>query len=360
MPADRQRKGSLTPPSSPLKPKGGSPIRRSPRGLGASQGDPHYTAIQYARKLQEETDHQCAFLLPELAIPMLERMDFPALISFAMTGSAATALVQEVVMKLIKSVLFLFVKTDEFDTFMELLQSAGGVVAGRAGRRLIQKGSTAHQEAIKHGYDKPEGELQVIVPNGNSEAFIHGLEQLGYKYALPDKANCLFDLRTIHQSKTLTKKDRSGPVSSFTRRMVTEVVLTVVVTTDMNMISWDKVYSWFPGAVYKNEAIPTDVRSRCHSDSMRSMRNEWVDVVGDNRSWKAPCGLECPGVDRCTADDDGIGIFQWRGKGGPAGVEFADRKTDPLLHTDCLLVRVNSRCNNLHCNNWTEPTYFRF
>jgi hypothetical protein len=77
----------------------------------------------------------------------------------------------------------------------------------------------------------------------------------------------------------------------------------------MNATGEDFVYSAFPKAVFRNEAVHSDTHRFLHGESCKPRVLNGVTVLPSNEHWGGPCGLGCPGVDRDIRHDPGVGIF---------------------------------------------------
>jgi hypothetical protein len=146
---------------------------------------------------------------------------------------------------------------------------------------------------------------------------------------------------------------------------VPHTLLTSVWTGQMNAISPDAVYSFYPRLVQEN----ISVRSDLYSDWEEPTRSDdvyppWtnnqhsqntVRLFTSTKNMDQDCGVCCPALNRKTTGDGGVSIAAWR-KTAPVARAFHS-DNDLWISGKVVLWRVTEHCHNPHCANWTPESY---
>ncbi|KAH6871012.1 hypothetical protein BKA70DRAFT_1356865 [Coprinopsis sp. MPI-PUGE-AT-0042] len=337
-------------------------VRRSPRQLAAKESDPYAGRVLFQRKIQEDTPLQRMFLCEDLAQPYLARLDWPTLMAVGIFSRPSTMLVQEEVRRRIRHLLDPFLTTLEFNPFMSALGKSKGLLVGPIARILLQQNSAAEIASRQLKGAKSPYKLHVLVPRGEAPAFMEALRQ--FKYAVTEDKGEHERIRSVPAVEStvfvaIAKSDtqvKSTIVVHECERRPLETLLNGRLTSDMNAIGEQRIYSVFPQAVYRNEGIHSDAHRFFHGASRKPGVLDGVSVMPSNQHMPSPCGLECPGVERVIPKDKGVGMFHW---GREERLAYATREEDEVLQADYLVLRFLSRCHNVHCEHWTPGSTSR-
>ncbi|EAU80831.2 hypothetical protein CC1G_04941 [Coprinopsis cinerea okayama7 len=334
--------GSIPRPH-PMFPNG---VRRSARLVNAVNESRRH------RQLRAET-LQKIYSQQTFMGPILHKMNFETLMSFAATSRLATAMVQGEIKARLQRRLEKFIHRKDFARFMEELERHEGAIVGSTAYSLFAYGipwsdSFYRRHMVPYNEVQPR-DLNVVVPGEQAVPFIKALEGFGYRVRGTDIPREPYFGWAMLMATMVHSESRAEITVTYSRSNVTAVVLSSTNTYQMNMITASRLYCWWPELAYRNEGFQVDNRNR---RMMPWNQNPMVDVFVNNSHWLNPCGMKCLAISRVTANDHRIGVFHYKGTGWTDDVVIADRDLDPLLQDRALCLRVRAECRNFYCSGW--------
>ncbi|KAF6763372.1 hypothetical protein DFP72DRAFT_1060535 [Ephemerocybe angulata] len=294
--------------------------------------------------------HQ-VFRTPELLENILIRADWQSVMSISRSSFYGRTVAQLAVCCRILEVILPFVgnKMEKAKKFLDMMDRVGAGIIGSVARRLLAINSAWMDEAISAGITRFVScrDLNLVVPPGRLELAVGWLGSLGYN-------TVRISPPSLPYSDSVTQIARMGrkiggillfATISEARNGIAHVVASSLITTQANIITSSRVYSFYPNSIATQLALRTEFP---HLKAIRKLCSPYV-LTYNNEHWKR-CGNLCPVAQRNTVGDKGIASFVFDSSRVVPVTRFEG--TDYLLAEHVILWRFSLKCRNRACENY--------
>ncbi|KAJ2919809.1 hypothetical protein MD484_g571, partial [Candolleomyces efflorescens] len=238
-----------------------------------------------------------------------------------------------------------FVSRTIASDFFRELESCQGLITGSVVRHVLRSGL--------HEAPYPPFDLNIIVPKGVGNSLRVLLRDNGYidydRDPPRDLALSIVKVELFEKWHEGLRKRLYITIAT-ARKSTLHALVSSRSTADMNAISGDTVYSFYPRTTLQGEGL--EVMGRLAKEPGGRQTGKDVVLSTRNDHWTRSCGVYCPMMHRKTYQDQGVARYRWSylTDGVRAPAPSRPESLDDLFNRDPIEWQVNPVCHNPKCS----------
>ncbi|KAJ2913797.1 hypothetical protein MD484_g6604, partial [Candolleomyces efflorescens] len=206
-----------------------------------------------------------------------------------------------------------FVPADNVLELFEVIGGSDGLICGSVARRVLLPYWPVEDDGQPLKATPCPNDLNILTAADRSELLFNFFQELNYQYSIESPSPLYEAYVTKLEVFTLTRDN--GEVSRVTVSLCKNGPLSALLgsptTAEMNAITYDAIFSFFPRLTYANEALVMSRVTDAGTSHDQLRAGGGVRLYTDNAHWTKPCGPYCPMKRRKTFDDPGVARYRW-------------------------------------------------
>lgn len=212
---------------------------------------------------------------------------------YSTTGRSSRTMVKSMLRLRFKSLIRKYVGFDVL-AFRELMLDVGAVISGSSVTWMLSL------------CERSPGDLNIIVPRGQSQCLLHYFDELGYSRSTSEVDNIAY-LATAYVYRLLRGNDQVVIVESKNKHVIHPVTCSLN-STQMNIMTPDEIIVFYPDLTLEGMAI---IGRRCYPSNKHCHKVPQHFTVVDSSVFGQRCGKNCPAFYRRLYGIDGMARFNW-------------------------------------------------